>query len=247
MLAPGPVLPFALTREGIAPFVGTCFHPARSSGQADVYAMTGEAEDWVLKDFSLRPWWMRVLVNRRAMRREARALEALQGLPGLPRIAGVIGQDALLIERLYADRLPHREEAAPSARFFERLNALVEEMHRRGWSHGDLRRKNILLDGDEQPYLIDFATAVHLPPNAGALRRWVFARLIEVDRINLARIKASYRPTDLTDAERLLVESQPWHWRVGHWFRKNVYRPLKPRHRRETWKRIRAKLGLSRH
>ncbi len=189
---------------------------------------------------------MRILVNRRAMRREARALEALQGLPGLPRIAGVVGQDALLIERLYADRLPHREEAAPSALFFERLNALVGEMHRRGWSHGDLRRKNILLDGAEQPYLIDFATAVHLPPGAVALRRWVFERLVEVDRINLARIKESYRPEDLTAGERQLVECQPWHWRVGHWFRKNVYRPFKPRHRRETWERIRAKLGLGR-
>jgi predicted Ser/Thr protein kinase len=241
-----PILPFPLTREGIVPFVGACFHPARSSGQADVYAMTGGADDWVLKDFSRRPWWMRVLVNRRALRREARALEGLQGLPGLPRIAGVIGRDALLIERLYADRLPHREEAAPSALFFERLNALVAEMHRRGWSHGDLRRKNILLDPSEQPYLIDFATAVHCPSNAGLLRRWIFERLLEVDRINLARIKESYRPEDLTDAERQLVERQPWHWRVGHWFRKNVYRPLKPRHRRETWERIRARLGLGR-
>ena len=227
-----------LDRKALEPCLGDCFHPARSLSQADVFEMTGEASGWVLKDFSARPLWIRLLVTRRFMRREARALAALRDLEGVPRLAGLVGPDAMLIERLEAERLPHRWVAIPSEALFQRLNALVAEMHRRGWAHGDLRRKNILMDRDERPYLIDFATAWHAGPRDGPLRRWLLKHWRQIDRVTLARIKKAYLPDSLTPGERDLLARQPRHLRVGRWLKKKVYRPLKPRHRRETWRRI---------
>ena len=227
-----------LNRKALKPFLGACFHPARSIGQADLYELTGEASGWVLKDFSARPLWIRLLATRRFLRREARALAALGELEGVPRLAGPVGPDAMLIERLEADRLPHRRVAIPSEELFRRLDALVGEVHRRGWAHGDLRRKNILMDADERPYLIDFATAWRAGPRDGALRRWLLKRWIQVDRVTLARIKQAYLPDSLTPEERNLLARQPRHLLVGRWVKKKIYRPFKPRHRRETWRRL---------
>jgi hypothetical protein len=233
-----------LSREEIAPLVGECFHPARSLGQADLYRLKGESAGWVLKDFAKRPLWIRLLVIRRVVRREARALSALQGVDGVPRSAGCVGPDALVIEKLDAERLPHLGVAhALDARFFERLRSLVERMHQRGWAHGDLRRKNILCDQGFRPYLIDFATAIYGGPGSGILRRRLFEHCARIDLIALARIKASYLPEDLTAEESELLRGQPLSLRIGRWLKKRVYRPLKRRHRRKLWRRIKTWIG----
>ncbi|MBN1866811.1 hypothetical protein JW916_05920 [Candidatus Sumerlaeota bacterium] len=231
---------FPLEREALRSLIGTCLHPARSTIQADLYALTREAEGWVLKDFSARPMWVRVLLIRRVMRREMRALRGLGGLDGIPRLAGAVGPDAFAMERLDADRLPHMRDNFLTPVFFDRLEALVDRMHSLGWAHGDLRRKNILVDGDLRPFLVDFATAFHAGPGAGPLRRWLFRRWAHVDRVSVARIKASYLPADLTPRDRALIDGQPAYVRVGRWMRKTFYRPLKKRHRRDFWRRLRG-------
>ena len=230
-----------LDRAELAPHLGECFHPSRSVGQADLFFLTGEYSGWILKDFSARPWVIRILAARRTLRREARALASLEGLEGAPRLAGLVGTDAMLLERLDATRLPRRKVSVPSLEFFDRLNALAEEMHRRGWAHGDLRRTNILIDEAERPYLIDFATSWRAGPKAGALRRWILKHWIKVDLVTLCRIKLSYHPDSLTSEERRLIESQPAHLQLGRWVRRNIYRPLKRRRRRETWERIKKR------
>ena len=223
--APGAAPP--LDRAGLAPYVGECFHPARSSGQADVYYLLPPYDGWVLKDFSKRPLWMRVLMHRRILAREVRVLSALARMAGVPRLAGRVGADAIVMERLRAGRLPHWSTGVPSVEAFARIRAMVGEMHRRGWTHGDLRRKNILIDPEERPYLIDFATAFHAGPGAGPLRRWIFRKLERVDLITLARIKRTYRPNNLTDEERALLDDQPLTLRLGRWLKRRVYRPLR--------------------
>ena len=149
------------------------------------------------------------------------------------------------MERLDADRLPHKRDGIPSALLFDRLNALVAEMHAHGWAHGDLRRKNILMDTDDTPYLIDFATAWHAGSRAGLTRRWLFRHWVRVDRANIARIKESYLPDALTADERDILAHQPWHLRAGRWARKRLYRPLKRRNRRKAWRRLLRALHLS--
>lgn len=200
---------------------------AKFSYTIDLYLLLPPFDGWVLKDFSKRPLWMRLLLHRRILAREERGLRALAGMAGVPRLAGRVDADALVMERLRADRMPHRWEAAPPLEVFARIRALVAEMHRRGWTHGDLRRKNILVDAQERPFLIDFATAFHAGPAAGPLRRWVFRHLERVDLITLARIKRTYHPNELTGEETALLADVPWALRAGRWLKRHVYRPVR--------------------
>ncbi len=230
---------FPKSRKDLQPFLGSCLHAGRSKAQADVYRLTGELEGWLLKDFSGRPLWARLLMTRRALAREYCALKANQHIDGVPRLATVMpDKDAIYIEYLAADRLPRRRHNFLTPEFFLEAGQMIEDMHRRGWAHGDLRRKNILVFNEShRPCLIDFATAWHASPGAGALRRLLFRRWAQVDLITLIRIKQSYFPEAITAEENHILDSAPLFLRIGRWIRKNIYRPLKPRNRKKIWKK----------
>lgn len=231
--------PIPLQTAAVRPLLDECFHEGRSITQADLYSLKAPAQDWALKDFSARPLWIRMLITRRVVQREVAALSGLEGLRGVPRLAGMLGRDAFIMERLNADRLPHIYDNNLTPEFFARLEALIAEMHARGWAHGDLRRKNILLDAEFNPYLIDFATSMFAGPKSGAPRKWLSERWKRVDNINVARMKASYLPPeDLTERDLELLNHQPLYMRLGRMIRRKLYRPLKSRHRRRIWKKI---------
>lgn len=245
MAEPRPNVPIP-DRAALARLRGDCVHRAANSGQADLYAMTGDWEGWLLKDVSGRPLPWRLLFLRRSLRREHEALSANASLEGLPEAAAErVDADAFLLRRLEARPLPRSgKDGAPGVDFFERLEAIVKALHGRGWAHGDLRRKNILIDEARGwPWLIDFGTAFHAPAGSGPMRRRLFEHWRRTDLVMLAKIKRSYLgEAGLSEAERRRLAEIPWYLRVGRFLRKKVYRPLKPRHRRETLARL-TRLG----
>jgi predicted Ser/Thr protein kinase len=206
--------------------------------QPDVCGYEVEGRRVVVKDFRSRPWPVRRFWGRWVLRREWRPLERLDGIAGIPRLLGWLDDEAFVMEWLDAERLPSEKVEALTPLFFERLERLVAAMHERGVTHGDLRRKNILVDRDQTPYLIDFATAYCVRPTRRS-RRW-FERLCEVDRLTVLKLKGYYCPDAMTDEEREHLAHQPWGLRAGRFVRKKVYRPLKPRHLRHHWDRLRA-------
>lgn len=234
------------TRREVEAHRGPCIHEARSAGQADVYELIAPWQGFLLKDFSPRPWWARALITRRALAREAAALDALGDLEGVPRLAARLDADAVVVERLDAERLPHRRDNFLTPEFFDRLQDLLAQVHARGWAHGDLRRKNILVCRDSlRPFLIDFATAWHGGPGAGPIGRFVFRRLAAVDRVTVAKLKGAYLPDALSQADRATLASAPWHLRAGRFVRKRLYRPFKKRHREALWRAMRNKFTAS--
>ena len=104
------------------------------------------------------------------------------------------------------------------------------------------RRKNILVDKEQKPYLIDFATAIYGGQGAGFISRLLFRHVARIDCITVAKLKMSYLPESLNEAELALLARQPRLLRLGRWWKKKIYRPLKPRHRKETWGKIRRML-----
>jgi predicted Ser/Thr protein kinase len=226
-------------RGDITTLVPVWVHEGRSLGQADVCAYEIEGRRLVVKDFRPRPWLVRRWWGRWVLRREWKRLERLQGIAGIPRLFGWVDADAFAMEWIAGERLPHSRHGVLEPPFFERLERLVAEMHARGVAHGDLRRKNVLADRDQRPYLIDFATA-HLT-GANFLRRRLFERICRIDRLKIIELKADYCPDALTEDERRSLEDLPLSLRLGHFARKKVYRPfIKPSRWRRRWKRIRA-------
>ena len=157
----------AVDYEAIRARAGECIHAARSGAQADLYVVEWEGRPALLKDFTSRPAWVRVLWARRIVGREVRALARLKGRAGFPELFATAGPNAFVMERLEAERLPRRRFARPSLEFWRRARVLMDELHEAGIGHGDLRRKNILIGPGEEPYLIDFATSARTAGGGG--------------------------------------------------------------------------------
>lgn len=214
--------------------------------QADLFELEWEGAPAILKDYHGRPALIRATLGRVVLGREFRALRRLDGVAGVPRLLGDLGPHAMLMERLDAERLPRDEVNPPPIEFFDRLDALVATLHKRGIGHGDLRRTNIMIDAEHRPYLIDFATAVTAKSGDSGMDRiqaavtgFLFRRMARVDRAKLARIKAEFHPEALSDAEKRHAERNPWYMRLGRGFKKYVLRYRKPHHRRRLAKRVR--------
>ncbi len=223
-----------------------CIHPARSMAQADLFELEWEGTPAILKDYHGRPALIRATLGRIVLGREFRALRRLDGVAGVPRLLADLGPHAMLMERLEAERLPRDEVNPPPIEFFDRLDALVSALHERGIGHGDLRRTNIMIDSEQRPYLIDFATAVTAKSGDSGLARiesvvtrYFFRRMARVDRAKLARIKAEFHPEALSKAERRHAERNPWYMRIGRGFKKYILRYRKPHHRSRLMKRVR--------
>jgi hypothetical protein len=228
-----------ITHADLEGRIGAKFHTARHRFSADLYQVDWHGKPALLKDYEGRSWWVRRYWAPVLVGREFRTLRRLQGLDGVPRLYARVGSGALLMEHLQARRLPRDGEPLPDLVLFERLGKLIEQLHARGVGHGDLRRMNILMDEQAQPYLIDFETAVTGKEGFwGAFSRFGARRLFRVDRVALAKIKGDFFPDDLTAEERALIENAPWYLRVGTVF-KHLYRYKKPRHRQRLKKDVR--------
>jgi predicted Ser/Thr protein kinase len=134
---------------------------------------------------------------RRAMlRREYRVYRRLEGFAGAPRCLGLLDGRFLVLERIAGVPFRHAE-LADRQDFFARLLALVEEMHRRGVAHGDLKKKdNLLVVDGREPRLIDFGAAIVEEPGFAPVNRFLFRLLRQFD-LN-AWVKLKYHRTGLT-------------------------------------------------
>lgn len=119
---------------------------------------------------------------------ESKALKALGGVPGVPEhIADFDFGDRVFLAMEYVSGLPaieflarhhpgmhaHQQEGARTtygqriSRILRSLRAVIDKVHARGWSYGDLHPGNILIDEDDAVGLIDFETATDDPSAAG--------------------------------------------------------------------------------
>lgn len=219
------------------------FHASGSILQADLYEITWQGKPALLKDYAARPWWVRASWAKVMVGREFRALRRLQEMDGIAELYARVGQHGIVMQKLDAARIPRNKDIAPESDFFRLAQKMIDELHERGVAHGDLRRKNIMIDAKGRPYLIDFETAVTAKPGwSGAISRFAFRRIANIDRIKMARMKSEFYPDLLTDEERHLLERLPWGHRLGRFLKKRVYRLKKPHYRRAIRKRIRKKL-----
>jgi RIO-like serine/threonine protein kinase len=146
----------------------------------------------VVKDFAPRKPWVRRWLAPFLLAREERAYQRLEGVEAVPRLIGRVDRNALIIEyrpgvllsRSLAGRLP--------AEFLADLERAIDEMHRRGVVHLDLRhRSNILAGEDGRPVVIDFASALRFDAATisgralVALFGWIDRRALDKWRVRL--------------------------------------------------------------
>ncbi|MEL0638102.1 RIO1 family regulatory kinase/ATPase [Marinomonas sp. TI.3.20] len=130
---------------------------------AIVYRYKDDHFDFVIKDFQHSPWFVRKTLARLFINQEYKALKRLNGMDGVSdeyhRLSS-IGIAYAFIEGVPLRTLSKQGEKIPKA-FFNQLEHMVSEMHRRGLVHLDLRNLgNVILGKDGKPYFIDFQSAM---------------------------------------------------------------------------------------
>lgn len=186
----------------------------RNGTKADVLFYDLDGERVAVKSYAPRGVLLRNTLGRWLIRREAAAYEAAAGIDALPTFLGRIGPYALATE--WVDARPLREHAGTDLdpEIFDRLATVLDALHDQGVALADLHHRDVLLGRDGELHLVDLATAWVLGPRPGFVRRRLFDRFRESDRVNLARMRARFTGGDIEAAVASVTpEAAAWHRR----------------------------------
>ncbi len=141
--------------------------------------------------------------------REWSMLTALAGVPGIPRcyrVQTVSGSNMpTAAAHDYVGGQPLSCTPSVPDDFFERLDILLQELHRRQIAYIDLHKpENILVSTDGRPHLVDFQISIRLPRWWGL--RWAFQMLADSDRYHLEKHRRRYH----VEAWHLVPLNYPW-------------------------------------
>src|SRR4051812_17406960 len=132
-------------------FAATAFY-ADADGRRVVLKM-GRTEDYLGIPLL---WLGRWLCNR-----ELRFYRRLADLPNVPAVLGPVGQTGFV--HAYAEGRPLGKDCTIPDGFFQRLQDLMAELHRRRLAYVDTNKpQNIILGDDGLPHLIDFQISYDL-------------------------------------------------------------------------------------
>lgn len=168
--------------------------------KADLLALEHDGWSLVIKDFSRKSAWRRLL-GRLQVARELRAYRQAGALEELPRLVGRVDAHAFAVERIEGVLLAKSEDRFSRAeQHLRRLDRFLAKLHRRGIAHLDLRGKsNVLLDRQGRLRVVDLGAAFRLRPGSVA-HRLFFRWLTVSDRTGLLKWKARLAP-DLLSAD----------------------------------------------
>jgi serine/threonine protein kinase len=156
----------------------------------DVLLVRHGGERVVVKDFAPRGPLVRRWLGPWLARRELRAWRALEGHPAVPRLLGAVDPLAFAIEYRPGRTLFGAKRQPVPEGFLAALESALDEMHRRGVVHLDLKnRTNVLADASGRPVLIDFGSAFVFTPGSWAAR-WLLPLFAFFDRRALAKWEA---------------------------------------------------------
>ena len=191
-----------------------------SGSRPDVLLVDIDGFQAVLKDHNAcDPWFARILGPLLAAR-EARALSRLHDMNGVPELLQRPDARSLLLQYLPVSQLSdRRNEHTNWVKFFERLQALLTEMHERGVAHCDLRSPfNTLIDDNGKPVVVDFVASVTKGRPWNFPANWVFNRFVEVDKTALIKLKKAVAPELISDHENERFSSSTNLEHLARWF-----------------------------
>ncbi len=186
----------------------------------DFFAATGRyrRDDGLvvcMKHYHTEPWLGLDLqwAGRLMADREVRHYRLLQDLPNVPRLVGRLGKSAFLHTWVEGHDLLDHAGPLPDD-FFDRLEALLKEVHARGLAYVDMNKPdNVLVDETGRPVLIDFqiswAPERHWGP-VGWLARKLLAVLQREDRYHVRKLKRRYRRDLMTPKEIEASYERTW-------------------------------------
>jgi serine/threonine protein kinase len=158
----------------------------------------------IVKDFSVNGFIYRNIIGRFLLWREGRAYQKLQGIKGIPVFYRKIDGLALVISKVPGKDLGQlSEEEKPDLEFFQRLTKLIQECHRHGIAHCDIKRSsNIIIDDFGNPHIVDWAAAIEVKEFFIYPFKIIYRRFIEDDFKAVTKLKMRYCPEGITHEEK---------------------------------------------
>ncbi len=193
---------------------------------ADVYRFADGVRDLAVKEFYSRPFAVRTTVGRFLIGRETQALFGLQGKPGVPPEVCRLGPCALAMAFIEGETLValYRDCNCKLRRtFFLELERQVEEMHRAGYVHLDLRNlRNIICGRDGLPHLLDFQACLHAARLPTVVRRLLEAA--DLSAVYKGWLKVCEETLDLERAAflRAFRDTRRLWFMKGYWLNKSL-------------------------
>ena len=196
----------------------------RASGyQGKVYLYQDEHHRLVIKTASGPGLVKRI--RQSWLRKEHEVYRRLSGFAGSPRCYGLLRDRYLVLE--YIDGIPFRSaKIADAPAFFDRLFELIQELHRRGVAHADLKRKdNLLVVEGRTPYLIDFGAAMIYKPGFAPINHYLYEVARKFDLNAWVKLKYRGKFADISDADREYY-NQTWIEKIARAVKKR-YKKIK--------------------
>jgi serine/threonine protein kinase len=158
----------------------------------------------VVKDFSNSKFLYRNIIGRFLIWREHRAYKTLKGLMGIPACFGVINGLALALEEIPSRPLKkHNKNIKLSDTFFDDLRNIVDNFHKRGLAHCDLKNgANVLVGRDGQPYIVDWSASISEKECRFFPLNRIYLRFVLDDHFAIIKLKMRYAPETLTLEEK---------------------------------------------
>ena len=173
--------------------------------QSSVYLVEVDGALAAVKDFATAPPLFRRWIAPFLIRREMRALRHLRGTPGVPQVYGRIDRYAFAQEYIEGKPVADFEPGELDPAVFPRVQRVIDAIHEKGVSHGDLkRRSNLLVTEKGEVFLVDFAASII---GRGPGTRWLQKQVALVDDKSLPRIKKFAAPELLTAEDKYKLEN----------------------------------------
>jgi len=203
-------------------------HTFRQGGgsRPDVLLIELNGERAVLKDQSGADRLFATLVGPILNWRECKALKKLAALDCTPNLLYVPSMRSFLMSYHESEQITRLENIQPEwPGFFDKLNTAIEQMHRAGVAHNDLRNPtNTLVTPNGDPILVDLVgcfcqgSAWNLP------NQWIFNKFCQVDLSAITKIKSRVAPelineTDIV-AEQIAGKGGMVVKKIGQWVRR---------------------------
>jgi RIO-like serine/threonine protein kinase len=159
----------------------------------------------VVKDFRNSKFLYRNIIGRFLIWREFRAYKILKGLKGIPACYGVIDGLALALEEIPSRPLKkHNKDMKLPETFFDELKDIVDNFHRRGLAHCDLKNgANVLVGWDGRPYIVDWSASISEKEFRFFPLNRIYLRFLLDDYFAIIKLKMRYTPETLTLEEKI--------------------------------------------
>ncbi len=170
-----------------------------SFGKPDLNRVEMEGCTLMLKDVQGRNLFLRWTLGLWLIHKEWKIYSRLKGIQGVPQAVERIDRFAFAMEFVPGRPIQRGDTLQPS--FFLNLEQMLEQVHKRGVVHLDLRHKgNILISEKGEPFLIDFNSSFYFKEK-GFFRRLLFPILRWVDHGGLLKLKERGAPELMTREE----------------------------------------------